>query len=96
MLVFDSHFPALACGLSPEAQAVKAVNSGIDSNDAAQLLTAFHNSAAQFPHVYDFAAPLYLEELASIKAEKQVRVAWGFRDARKTQVNAIEPCQHQG
>ena len=75
---------------------MKAVNSGIDSNDAAQLLTAFHNSAAQFPHVYDFAAPLYLEELASIKAEKQVRVAWGFRDARKTQVNAIELCQHQG
>ena len=75
---------------------MKAVNSGIDSNDAAQLLTAFHNSAAQFPHVYDFAAPLYLEELASIKAEKQVRVAWGFRDARETQVNPIELCQHQG
>ena len=51
---------------------MKAINSAIDSSDPTQLLKAFQNSAAQFPQVYDFAAPLYLEELASIKAEKQV------------------------
>ena len=54
---------------------MKAINSAINSSDPDQLLKAFHNSSAQFPHVYDFAAPLYLEELASIKAEKQARYA---------------------
>ena len=51
---------------------MKDVNGAIDSSDPAQLLKALQNSSAQFPQVYDFAAPLYLEELSSIKAEKQV------------------------
>jgi hypothetical protein len=51
---------------------VKAVNTAIDSNDGEQLLKALQTSSGQFPQVFDFASPLYLEELTSIKGEKQV------------------------
>lgn len=54
-----------------KTQAVKAVNEAIDSSEAELLLKAFQNSSGQFPTVFDFAAPLYLEELGSIKEEKQ-------------------------
>ncbi|XP_070211492.1 ras GTPase-activating-like protein IQGAP1 isoform X2 [Littorina saxatilis] len=72
-----------------KAQAVKAVNAAISTKDPAELLKALQNSSAQFPQVYDFAAPLYLEELSSIKAEKQEELDFDEIAAALMVLNAV-------
>lgn len=59
-------------GIVAEAQAVKSVNEAIDRGDHALLLRALQDPSAQLSQVYEFAGPLYQEELVNIKAEKQV------------------------
>ncbi|KAL5004093.1 hypothetical protein ScPMuIL_017549 [Solemya velum] len=52
-------------------QIVLTVNSAVGNGDHVQLMRALQNPAGQFPAVYDFAGPLYLEEFVNMKAEKQ-------------------------
>ena len=66
------HIGLQCCLFFLETQAVKSVNAAIDSQDSDQLLKALQSSQGQFPQVHNFAAPLYLEELVSLKQEKQV------------------------
>ncbi|XP_076443787.1 ras GTPase-activating-like protein IQGAP1 isoform X2 [Babylonia areolata] len=72
-----------------KAQAVKSVNEAIDSTDPTQLMKAFQNSAAIFPQVYEFAGPLYLEELTSIKGEKQDELDYDEIAAALMVLNAV-------
>ncbi|KAK7450216.1 hypothetical protein BaRGS_00039964 [Batillaria attramentaria] len=72
-----------------KAEAVKAINGAIESQDATQLLKALQNSNAQLPQVYDFAAPLYLEELVSIKSEKGEELDYDEIAAALTVLNAV-------
>ncbi|KAL8562627.1 hypothetical protein ACOMHN_011199 [Nucella lapillus] len=72
-----------------KAQAVKSVNEAIDNSDPTQLLKAFQNSATFFHQVYDFAAPLYLEELTSIKGEKQGELDYDEIAAALVVLNAV-------
>ncbi|KAK6188369.1 hypothetical protein SNE40_004554 [Patella caerulea] len=54
-----------------KSQAVKAINSALESGDRNALLKALQNPAAQLPPVYDTAADLYLEEFLNIKKDKE-------------------------
>ena len=51
--------------------AINAINEAIDSEDADSTLAALQNPAAQLPQVVNFAGGLYLEELQSMKSEKE-------------------------
>lgn len=72
-----------------KTQAVKAINSAIESQDASQLLKTLQNSNSQLPTVYDFAAPLYLEELVSIRSEKQEELDYDEIAAALMVLNAV-------
>ncbi|XP_025077670.1 ras GTPase-activating-like protein IQGAP1 isoform X2 [Pomacea canaliculata] len=72
-----------------KAQAVKSVNEAIDRGDHALLLRALQDPSAQLSQVYEFAGPLYQEELVNIKAEKQNDLDYEEIAAALTVLNAV-------